>query len=189
MSFFVLTIGTFPHIIVGMYGKQVRKEESIIYMEKQIKAIGLAKWLCIPLGCIMYYGTVNSFGHFAACLLCLMATAAFFKLMRGEQGRLIGESIADDIRAAIKEVGNVESFIEIKRLKSGILARVYLVNAREKAIFVHKSITRKLDGCAMKKYLWVMQLTDMPDREDFKETQRRLNDQLLEELWRKNKGE
>jgi len=158
-------------------------------MERQVKAIGLAKWLCIPLGFIMYDGTVNSFGNIAASILCFAATAAFWMLMKGEQGRLIGEFIADDIRDAIKEVGNVESFIEIKRLKSGILARVYLVDAREKAAFVHKSITRKLDGCAMKKYLWVMQLTDMPGRDDFKETQQRLNEQLLEELMRKRKGE
>ena len=158
-------------------------------MERQVKVIGLAKWLCVPLGSIMYFGTVNSFGHFAACILCLAATMGFWLLMRGEQGRLIGETIADDIRAAIKEVGNVESVIEIKRLKSGILARVYLVNAKEKAIFVHRAITRKLDGCSMKKYLWVMQLTDMPGRDDFKETQQRLNEQLLEELLRKRKGE
>lgn len=158
-------------------------------MERQVKAIGLAKWLCVPLGSIMYFGTVNSFGHFAACVLCLAATVGFFLLMRGEQGRIIGETIADDIRAAIKEVGNVESVIEIKRLKSGILARVYLVNAKEKAIFVHRAITRKLDGCSMKKYLWVMQLTDMAGRDDLKETQQRLNEQLLEELLRKRRGE
>ena len=97
-----------------------RKEELIIYMEKQVKVIGLAKWLCMPLGMIMYYGTVNSFGHFAACLLCAAATAGFWLLMKREQGRLIGETIAGDIRDAIKEVGNVESFIEIKRAKRGI---------------------------------------------------------------------
>ena len=137
----------------------------------------------------MYFGTVNSFGHYAACMLCLLATVGFWVLVRSEQSRLIGETIADDIKAAIKEVGNVKSFVEIKRLKSGILARVYLVNAREKAVFVHRAITRKLDGCTMKKYLWVMQLTDMPGKDDFKETQQRLNEQLLEELLRKRKGE
>ena len=158
-------------------------------MEKQVKVMGLAKWLCIPMGMIMYYGTVNSFGHYAACFLCLAATVGFWMLMRGEQGRIIGETIADDIKEAIKEVDGVESFIEIKRLKSGILARVYLVNAREKAIFVHKSIQRKLDDCSMKKYLWVMQLTDMPGKDDFKETQKRLNEQLSEEVLRKRKGE
>jgi hypothetical protein len=165
------------------------ERKTIIYMEKQVKAIGWAKWLCIPLGIIMYYGTVSSFGELSASILCFMATAVFWKLMKGEQGRIIGETIADDIRDAIKEVGGVESFVEIKRLRSGILARVYLVNAKEKAIFVHRAITRKLDGCSMKKYLWVMQLTDMPGRDDFKETQKRLNDQLVEEVLRKRKGE
>ena len=158
-------------------------------MEKRVKAMGMAKWLCIPLGFIMYCGTVNSFGYFAAWFLCLAATVGFWVLVRGEQSRLISETIADDIKDAIKEVGDVESFIEIKRVKSGILARVYLVNAREKAVFVQKAITRKLDGCSMKKYLWVMQMTDMHGRDEFKETQRRLNDQLIEEQLRKRKGE
>ena len=165
------------------------ERKTIIYMEKQVKTIGWAKWLCIPLGVIMYFGTVNSFGTPTASILCFTATVVFWKLLKGEQGRLIGETIADDIRDAIKEVDGVESFVEIKRLRSGILARVYLIDAKEKAIFVHRAITRKLDGCSMKKYLWVMQLTDMPRRDDFKETQKRLNDQLVEEMLRQRKGE
>ncbi|MBR4019691.1 MAG: hypothetical protein IKI99_00090 [Firmicutes bacterium] len=158
-------------------------------MERQVKVIGLAKWLCIPLGCIMFYGTVNSFGPFAARILSLAAMAGFFILMRSEQNRLIGETIAEDIRDAIQEVGDVESFVEVRRMKSGILARVYLVNAREKAIFVQRAITRKLEECSMKKYLWVMQLTDMPARDNLEETQQMLNEKLFEELLRNRKGE
>ncbi|MBR3785227.1 MAG: hypothetical protein IKJ77_02330 [Firmicutes bacterium] len=158
-------------------------------MERQVRVIGLAKWLCIPLGCIMFYGTVNSFGPFAARLLSLAAMAGFFLLMRNEQHRLIGETIAGDIRDAIQEVGNVESFVEIRRVKSGILARVYLVNAREKAVFVQRAITRKLEECSMKKYLWVMQLTDMPAGVSLEETQQKLNEKLMEELRRRHKGE
>jgi len=175
--------------MVKMQRKQFRKEDEITYMERQVKVIGAIRWLSIPLGAVMYLGTVNSFGQLTASVLCLLAAAVFFLLIKSEQGRIIGEFIADDIRDAIKEVDGIESFIEIKRLKSGILARVYLVNAKEKTMVVHKSIRRKLDRCSMKKYLWVMQLTDMPGRDDFEETQQRLNEQLLEEMLRRRRGE
>ncbi len=158
-------------------------------MEKQIKIIGITKWLSFPLGYIMYYGTVDSFGAWAAMMLTILAASAFWALMKNEQGRLIGESIANDIRDVISEFAGVESFVEIRKFRSGILARVYLVNAREKAAFIHRSITRKLDGCAMKKYLWAMQLTDMPGKGAYEETQRLLNEQLMEEMLNRHKGE
>lgn len=158
-------------------------------VEKQVKLIGLAKWLCLPLGYIMYFGTAYSFGGGVALVLAIVALVSFWCLMKSEQSRLIGQTIAEEIRSAISEFGNIESFVEIKRMKSGIIARVYLVNAREKAVFIHRSITRKLDCCSMKKYLWVMQLTDMPGKSAFEETQQRLNEQLLDELLNKRKGE
>ena len=83
----------------------------------------------------------------------------------------------------------MESYIEIKRLKSGIIARVYLINGRDKVSAVHRAITRRLEECTFKKYLWIMQLTDMPGKGALKETQRMLNDQLLEELMSKRKGD
>lgn len=158
-------------------------------MEKTIKVIGIAKWICFPLGYIMYFFTKDSFGDLMATFLAIVATVSFWALMRNEQTRLIGQSIADDIRKAISETANVESLIEIKRLKRGIIARVYLINAREKVTVIHRAIANKMEECTFKKYLWIMQLTDMPGKGALKETQKMLNDQLLDELMRKRKGE
>ncbi len=158
-------------------------------IEKQVKLIGYARWLAIPLGYIMYFGTAYSFGGDVAMVLAIFAMISFWVLMRGEQSRLIGQTIADEIKAAISEFGNVESLVEVKRMRSGIIARIYLVNTREKAVLIHRAITRKLDGCSMKKYLWVMQLTDMPGMSAFKETRDRLDEQLIDELLSKRKGE
>ena len=158
-------------------------------MERQVKLIGFGRWLCIPFAYIMYFGTVNSFGTIVSCALAMIAMVAFWVLMRKEQSRLIGESIAKEIENAISAYGNIESMVEIKRLRSGIIARVYLINAKEKAVLIHRTITRALDDCSFKKYLWIMQLTDMPGKGHFKETQRRLNEQLLDELLKKNKGD
>lgn len=158
-------------------------------MEKTVKIIGIAKWLCFPLGYIMYFFTNESFGRWTAVWLAVLATVSFWALMRSEQARLIGQSIAQDIRDAISETANVESLIEIKRLKSGIIARVYLINAREKVTDIHRAIANKMEECTFRKYLWIMQLTDMPGKGALEETQKMLNDQLLDELMRKRKGD
>ncbi len=158
-------------------------------MEKTVKIISISKWLCFPLGCIMFFCTQESFGSIISAILAIIAAVSFWLMMRSEQTRLIGQTIAREIKEAISETGNVESYIEIKRLKSGIIARVYLINGRDKVSAVHRAITNRLDECTFKKYLWIMQLTDMPGKGALKATQRMLNDQLLEELMSKRKGD
>ena len=151
-------------------------------MEKTIKTIGIGKWLCFPLGYVMYYFTSSSFGYVISIILSLIATVAFWFLMRREETRLIGHDIAMSIRDAINETANVENFIEIKRMKSGIIARVYLINAKESAAAIQKAIKKKIDASKMKKYLWVMQMTDIGSRDELAQTQKILNDQLLDQL-------
>jgi hypothetical protein len=151
-------------------------------MEKTVKIVGISKWLCFPMGYVMYYFTFSSFGLAAAIVLAVIATVAFWLILRREETRLIGQNIAMSIRAAIDETANVDNFIEIKRMKSGIIARVYLINARESAAAVQNAIKRRIDESSFKKYLWVMQLTDMASRNDLAQTQKILNDQLLEQL-------
>ncbi|MGF6375209.1 hypothetical protein M2140_000243 [Clostridiales Family XIII bacterium PM5-7] len=158
-------------------------------MERGVRLIGALKWLSLPLGYVMYLFTVDSFGDITAGLLSVAAMISFWMLVRNQETTMIGETIVRDIKEAISETGNVDNFVEIKRLKNGIVARVYLINAKQRAAVIHKAITRKIDGNAYKKYLWVMQLTDMPERGALKETQKLLNDQLLDELMRKRKGD
>lgn len=151
-------------------------------MEKTLKMIGVAKWICFPLGYTMYFFTRGSFGETAAGILGIIATVAFWALVRNEQTRLIGQSIAFEIKSAINSVGNFENFIEIKKIKKGIIARVYLINSGSGAAVIQRAITEKIEESALKKYLWIMQLTDMESKKDLKKTQKILNEQLLEEL-------
>lgn len=153
-------------------------------MEKIVNAIGVLKWLSPLLGLIMYMGTVESFGAWLAGILACIACGAFWVMMTRERTRLIGATIANEIREAITETTEVESIIEIKRMKSGILARVYLIGGKDKAILVNRAVARRIEQCTFKEYLWVMQLTHMSARGDLRETQRMLNEQLIEELLR-----
>ena len=158
-------------------------------MEKTVKVIGLLKWLALPLGYIMYFFTGDSFGETPSLLLGFAAALAFWLLIKSEQSRLIGQTIASEIKSAISEAANVESFIEIKRLRSGIIARVYLINARDKVELVHRSISRRIEACSLKKYLLIMQMTDIPGLNALRESQRLLNEQLIEEILKKRRGE
>lgn len=99
--------------------------------EKLIKYINIIKMFSFVFGYIMFFVASNSFGDVAGVILGVVATVGFWWIIRNEQTRLIGESIASEIKMAISEEGNIDNFIEIKRLKKGLIARVYLVNARE----------------------------------------------------------
>lgn len=156
-------------------------------MEKIVNVIGKLKWLSFLPGLVMYAGTAYSFGELPAALLGGVACGTFWSLMVSERSRLIGATIADEIREAITETTEAESIIEIKRLKSGIIARVYLIGGRDKAAQVNRAVARKMEQCTFKKYLWVMQLTNMSGKGDLRETQRMLNEQLIEELLKKRR--
>ena len=159
-------------------------------MEKIVRIIGWLKWLSIFFGYIMYAFTKDSFGWIIAMLLSAVAAEAFWILINREKARLIGQTIAGEIRAAISEAdGNVENFIEIKRLRSGIIARIYLIGAEDKVTLIHRAVARRMEECTLKKYLWVLQMTDMPRKSALPETRRILNEQLIDELLRRNRGD
>ncbi len=61
-------------------------------------------------------------------------------------------------------------------MRGGIIARVYLINAKERAMAIHSAIARRIEQCDLKKYLWVMQMTDMPEAASLREMQKKLND-------------
>ena len=154
-------------------------------MDKKIKLYGILKWLCFIPGTVMYVFTINSFGYLLSALCTIIATVAFYNIMDKEQTRRIGLSIAGEIKKAIAETGNVDNLIEIKKVKSGIIARVYLINARERAQIIQKAITKHLNSSDFKRYLWIMQLTDMPGKSALQDRQKLLNDELIAELTKK----
>ncbi len=158
-------------------------------MEKTVRTIGMLKWLGFPLGGVMFFFTSQSFGIAAGIVLGAVAGLSFWILMKNEQSRLIGQTIANVIRQAISETANVDSLIEIKRLRSGIIARVYLINAREKVATIHQAVAKRMEACSLKRYLWIMQMTDMPRRSALRETQKMLNEKLLEEILSRHRGD
>lgn len=156
-------------------------------MEKTVKIIGALKWFCFLPGLVMYACTEGSFGYTVAAVLGGIAAGSFWMLMVNEKSRIIGAEIASEIRAAITETTEAESIIEIKRMRSGIIARVYLICSKEKAVMVTRAVARRMEQCEFRQYLWVMQMTNMAGRGDLREMQHILNEQLLEELLRNHR--
>ncbi|MDD6042309.1 MAG: hypothetical protein PUB87_00975 [Eubacteriaceae bacterium] len=151
-------------------------------MDRTVKLLMLSRWLGLPLGIVMYLGTRTAFGEESAMMLGAIAAAVFVIIMRRGCTRVISEAIAGEIKEAISKVAKVESFIEMKGASRGLIARVYLVGAKEKITDINRMINSRLEDSVLRKHLWIMQLTDMDSRDDLKMTQERLNEQLIEEL-------
>lgn len=138
--------------------------------------------MSLPMGAIMYVATAESFGVLAAAALGIIFATAFFLIIKKELLRLVGSQIQSEIESVISENGGFENFIEIQRIRQGIIARVYLYNARDYVSPVYRSIVGRLDVCGYKKYLWVMQVTDIPGEGALPAAREKLNRQLLREL-------
>lgn len=163
----------------------VRKESE---MEKLYKRLKLLQLLAIPLGILMYGCTYKSFGLVISLALGFAAGAAFYFLVKKEISRIAGEAIVSNIKKAISENGNVENYVEIRRIKSGIIARVYLVNAKVNVGKVYSAIMESIESSGFKKFVWAMQLTEIPGANALGAARDKLNQQLIQELMkRKNK--
>lgn len=158
-------------------------------MERTVKIIEIARWLSLVMGGVMFVSTRDSFGNPLSAALAVSAALIFWTMMQRERSRLIGQTIASEIKKVITEISNVDSLIEIKRLKSGIIARVYLINGKDKVALIHRAVARTMEQSSFRKYLWIMQMTDMPARSALPERQRMLNEQLLEELLNRRRGD
>lgn len=156
-------------------------------MENFIVSMRALKWLGLPLGCIMYMLTADSFGDPAAIILGVIAGIGFSILIDTERSRLISEILVNDIKEAISESSNVEYYVEIKRIRHVLIARVYLVNAKDKVIMIHAAINRKLEDSRFRRYLWIMQMAEIPEKSAIKASEEMLNEQLLSELMKKRK--
>lgn len=156
-------------------------------MDNFIISMRLIRWLGVPLGVIMYLFTFESFGDIVATILGVLSCVVFVILIDTERSRLIGDELEKDIKAAISESFNIEHYVEMKRFKHVLIARVYLVNAKDKVVMIHACINRKLEDSHFRKYLWVMQMADIPEKAAMKASEEMLNEQLLSELLKKKK--
>lgn len=153
-----------------------------MFSNKTITLVKIAKISSYLFGAIMFIFTYKSFGIPVASFLAVGFTYAFWRLTRKEEYRLIGEEIAMEIKAAIRKIDDLDSVVEIRQLKKGLIARVYLIDAKERIVLFQKAITKQLENCIYKNHIWAMQLTDMSRKEDFNDSRRFLDEELYVEI-------
>ena len=152
-------------------------------MEKTLMKLSMASWLSVPLGLIMYFGTADAFGDEIAIPLGIIAATAFILILRKSSDQIISEMIAKEIREAIHRFGQIENYIEIKKAnRTGIIARIYLINAGAKVSEINQAVKNRLESSVFKGRIWILQMTDIGSREELNETRQVLDRRLLEEL-------
>ena len=152
-------------------------------MEKTLMKLSMASWLSVPLGLIMYFGTADAFGDEIAIPLGIIGATAFILILRKSSDQIISEMIAKEIREAIHRFGQIENYIEIKKAnRTGIIARIYLINAGAKVSEINQAVKNRLESSVFKGRIWILQMTDIGSREELNETRQVLDRQLLEEL-------
>lgn len=151
-------------------------------MECKIRTISLGKWFGIIPAVLVYYGTEGLISPPAAIALGLIFGVTFWLMLKHEEIRLIGTDIAEVIKEAVTESWSGDHLIEIKRVRSGLIARIYLIGPSERLENVKNAIGEHLSGNRFRKHLWVMQMTSLKSRNDIEGAQKALNRQLMDSI-------
>ncbi len=151
-------------------------------MEKRILTLKIGKWLGVLIGFIMYIGTSSAFTGPVSAALGAAFGIAFWVLLKKEEIRQIGHEIALTIREAVRDSWDGEHFIEIKRIRRGMIARVYLIGSRERLERVRKAVGARLSEDTYADQVWIMQMTNLKSRNDLKAARDVLNRQLVNSI-------
>ena len=149
-------------------------------MEKRILTLRYGKWLGILMGCIMYAVTSSVFTISVSAALAVVFGVSFWILLKREEIRQIGQNIAESIREAVQETWTGEQLIEIKRIRRGMIARVYLIGQKSRMERVQQAVSEKMSENPFRNYLWVMQMTQLKSREEVRKARDVLNRQLVQ---------
>jgi hypothetical protein len=151
-------------------------------MEKRILTLRYGKWLGILMGCIMYVVTSSVFTISVSAALAVVFGVSFWILLKREEIRQIGQNIAESIREAVQETWTGEQLIEIKRIRRGMIARVYLIGQKSRMERVQQAVSEKMSENPFRNYLWVMQMTQLKSREEVRKARDVLNRQLVQSI-------
>ena len=151
-------------------------------MEKRILTLRYGKWLGILMGCIMYAVTSSVFTISVSAALAVVFGVSFWILLKREEIRQIGQNIAESIREAVQETWTGEQLIEIKRIRRGRIARVYLIGQKSRMERVQQAVSEKMSENPFRNYLWVMQMTQLKSREEVRKARDVLNRQLVQSI-------
>ncbi len=151
-------------------------------VRKRVDLLGRIKWIGLFLGMIMYYAVTPAFGDIIATALACAAATSFYMICDKESKTTICEYVSQHLHDALVRAGQKESVFEIKAARTGLIVRVYLIRAHEKAPLCTKALLHAISESWYRSRVWVTQIVDLNSENEIEEAQQTLNEELLEDL-------
>ena len=154
-------------------------------MNYDYRKLNPLKWMSIPLGLIMM-GSVKDIIGIPAGLCCsIIAALVFYVMVNREQTRQAGLEFQSLVQAAKKKVGEIQSYVEVRKVRHGIIARVYIVGAKEQSSRLYGELVNGVEKSIIRDDIIAMQVADIKESASIGVARSRLNRQLMDEI-RKN---
>jgi len=151
-------------------------------VRKRVDLLGRIKWLGLFFGLIMYYATVSAFGDIIATALACAAATAFYVICDRESKTTICEHVSGHLHTVLVNAGQRDSVFEIKTARTGLIIRVYLIRAHERAPLCTKALLHAISESWYRSRVWVTQIIDLNSENEIEDAQQTLNEELLEDL-------
>ncbi|WP_027868568.1 hypothetical protein [Eubacterium sp. AB3007] len=155
-------------------------------MNNAYKVLRILKWACFPLGWIMYMATEGVLGETLQIALATAATVSFWMIVRREETRQMEKSIADVILEAVSGNYHLGNAVEVKRIRSGAVARVYVFGDEERLNPILEGMKRiigaELSQRGLSSRVWVLQLTAVSGKEEIPARRELLNEVMFKDL-------
>lgn len=151
-------------------------------VRKRVNLLGRIKWLGLLFGLIMYYATISAFRNVIATILACVAATAFYIICDKESKTTICEYVSQHLSNALIKAGQRDSIFEIKAARAGLIIRVYLIRAHERAPLCTKALLHAISESWYRSRVLVAQIADLNNENEIEEAQQRLDEELLEDL-------
>lgn len=149
---------------------------------RQVKNLGMLRWMAPIPATIMYLVTVDSFGYNWALTLAFLAFIGFYYICNKERQLVLCESIVGDIKSELARLGHEKAIYELKNLKSGVIVRVYLIGAGAKAYLCNRAIVDTLSKGWYSGHISITQIVDLSNESDLREAKETLDEDLIDEM-------
>lgn len=160
-------------------------DEKTFELERDRYRLGLWRILSIPLGLIMYFATMKSLGQTGAMILGCAAAVIFWLILSKGRERLLYDAVAEKIHDAIKEVGRIDSQIEMKRFSIGLVVRIFLIDPGALLPNYTQTIHDTLAKWDLRNKSMIVQISGVRTSEDIDKSRVLLDKELLEEIKRR----
>lgn len=151
-------------------------------VKKNLDLLNKLKWLGPGFAIFMYFFTEPRLGDMWSIALGSLAGSAFILICENARKSIMCEHVALDLGNLLKSKGFGRHSCEIKSLKTGLIIRIYLIRAGEKAINCNHAVMERITDSWYKDMVWITQLVDLDAEDEIEEARENLDNELIEHL-------